>query len=262
MRNLFHSQKRKNENILNFQPINIFDEVDETFTQQSTQTHQQFLNHYFLTLNSETKQMINNDLFYFDNSSRSVPRILDPLNITCPNSREAYLISTNQLKADTQQKRLWEITSYQFLKHPNNEWSILTPNQAQAQKTTKEMLFLNHSHDIYYPERMNLTMKFSDLYSNSQNHQAIFIPKSEEEAINFTPAFSHTNYKSVPDKPNPLFLLCSTLREAYAKDTNQMNSYIRTKQGEAQTYTRWFNLKTYKDIQFKAGIPFKTKNDE
>jgi hypothetical protein len=68
------------------------------------------------------------------------------------------------MKANTQQKRHWEVTSYQFLKYPNNEWSILTSNQEQAQKTTEEMLALNHSHDKHYPEKVKLTMKFSDPY--------------------------------------------------------------------------------------------------
>jgi hypothetical protein len=130
----------------NFQLMNLSIHSNETFTPilQFLHNHQQFFKHY-LNLNSEVERITNN---VFPNSifnPRSIPEILDPVNTISPELREAYLISTNQMILDTQQRKHWKVISYQLFKRTNQEWLSLTYSQLQLQDLTKEIFILNHA---------------------------------------------------------------------------------------------------------------------
>jgi hypothetical protein len=176
------------------QSMNIFEEIDEPVITnlQFLQNHQQFFRHNYY-LNSEAEQMTNKVNPYFTFSSRSVPDLLDHINIICPGSREVYLTSTKQENEDTQQGKQWEVMSYQFPQCTHIKWLFPILNQFQTSKSINEAPLLNHSSKIKatsydnIPEEDDQPMRISDLSLILQNHQAVYNTIFEAQPL-FTPA--------------------------------------------------------------------------
>jgi hypothetical protein len=114
-------------------------------------------------LNSEVEQMGNQSQPQFNVSSRSVPEVLGPLNITCPESWETYLLSTIHLNEDTLRGKQWEIKSYQFYMCTNNQWFIPLTNQYQLnfnEALTLNQLKFEEAAQNNIPEEANQSMNF------------------------------------------------------------------------------------------------------
>jgi hypothetical protein len=120
--------------------LNISEEANHIL--QFLDTNHPFIFSHFLNTNRETKQMVINIYPQINDSSRSVPELLDPITLYRPAPREAYLIRTNHMKPNKPQGKYYEARSYQF-KQCTNKGFIRYNMKQTTQNYPKEVFRAN-----------------------------------------------------------------------------------------------------------------------